>query len=73
MKKNNMNLLERIKAPTSKFFRVVRNAGLCLAAAGGAILAAPVSLPLALVTAGGYLVVAGSVMTAVAQATVDQE
>lgn len=73
MKKSNMQLLERMKAPTSKFFRTIRNAGICLAAAGGAILAAPVALPVGIVAVGGYLVVAGSVMSAVAQATVDKE
>lgn len=73
MEKKNMTLVERLTAPTSKFFRIVRNVGLCLAAAGGAIIAAPVTLPAALVTVAGYLTVAGSVMTAVAQATVDGE
>lgn len=71
MQKKEMNLIERLVAPTSKFFRVIRNVGLCLAAAGGAIIAAPVVLPVGLVTVAGYLTVAGSVMTAVAQATVD--
>ena len=65
-----MTLIERLKAPTPKFFRVLRNIGLCLAAAGGAILAAPVALPAALVAAGGYIVVAGTVATAVSQAAV---
>lgn len=68
-----MTLVERLTAPTSKFFRIVRNIGLCLAAAGGAIIAAPVTLPTTLVTVAGYLTVAGSVMTAIAQATVDGE
>jgi hypothetical protein len=73
MEKKNLTLVERLTAPTSKFFRIVRNVGLCLAAAGGAIIAAPVTLPATLVTIGGYLTVAGSVITAVAQATVDGE
>ncbi len=73
MEKKNLTLVERLTAPTSKFFRIVRNVGLCLAAAGGAIIAAPVTLPVTLVTVAGYLTVAGSVMTAVAQATVDGE
>lgn len=73
MEKKNLTLVERLTAPTSKFFRIVRNVGLCLAAAGGAIIAAPVTLPAALVTVAGYLTVAGSVITAVAQATVDGE
>lgn len=73
MKRSNISLIERLKAPTSKFFKTVRNIGLCLAAAGGAIIAAPVSLPVGIVTIGGYLVVAGSVMSAVSQATVEEE
>jgi hypothetical protein len=73
MEKKNLTLVERLIAPTSKFFRIVRNVGLCLAAAGGAIIAAPVTLPVTLVTVAGYLTVAGSVITAVAQATVDGE
>jgi ABC-type xylose transport system permease subunit len=69
-----MNIINRVKAPTPKFFKVLRNIGLTLAAAGGAILTAPIALPVAVVTMGGYLVVAGSIMSAVSQATVtDQE
>ncbi|MEQ8546262.1 MAG: DUF5675 family protein, partial [Cyclobacteriaceae bacterium] len=63
-----MNIIHRVKAPTPKFFKVLRNIGLTLAAAGGAILTAPIALPVAVVTLGGYLVVAGSVMSAVSQA-----
>ncbi|PZX20137.1 hypothetical protein LX69_00591 [Breznakibacter xylanolyticus] len=68
-----MGLVERMKAPTSKFFRVVRTVGISLAAVGGALLAAPVALPVGLVTAAGYVALAGGVMTAVAQASVDGE
>ena len=73
MEMKEMNLVERLTAPTSKFFRIIRNVGLCLASVGGAIIAAPIALPLTLVTVAGYLTVAGSVMTAVAQATVEGE
>lgn len=73
MEKKEMTLTERLVAPTSKLFRVIRNVGLCLAAAGGVVIASPVALPTIIVTVGSYLVVAGSVMTAVAQATVDGE
>jgi uncharacterized membrane protein HdeD (DUF308 family) len=68
-----MKLAERLKAPTPNFFRVLRNVGLVLAAAGGALLTAPVALPVAVVTVGGYLTVAGGVMTAVSQSAVDGE
>lgn len=68
-----LTLMERLTAPTSKFFKAIRTVGICLAAVGGAIIAAPVALPAAIVTVAGYLTVAGSVMTAVAQATVEGE
>jgi hypothetical protein len=73
MEKKEMSLVERLTAPISKFFKTIRNIGLCLAAVGGAIMAAPVALPAVVVTVAGYLTVAGGVMTAVAQATVDGE
>jgi uncharacterized membrane protein HdeD (DUF308 family) len=68
-----MHIIERVKAPTPKFFRVLRTIGLVLAAAGGTILAAPIALPAAVITVGGYLAVAGGVVTAVSQVTVDGE
>jgi len=68
-----MTLVERLKSPTPKFFRTIRKIGLSVAAIGGALLAAPVGLPVALVTMAGYLTVAGGVMTAVAQAAVENE
>ena len=73
MANKGLSLVQRLTAPTSKFFRIVRNVGLCLAAVGGAIIAAPIALPMTIVTVAGYLTVAGSVMTAVAQATVEGE
>ena len=73
MANKGLSLVQRLTAPTSKFFRIVRNVGLCLAAVGGAIIAAPIALPVTIVTVAGYLTVAGSVMTAVAQATVEGE
>lgn len=62
-----MSIIERFTAPTPKFFRVLRNIGLCLAATGGVLIAAPVAIPSSLVTIGGYLIVAGSVATSICQ------
>lgn len=66
-----MTIIERAKAPTPKFFKVLRNIGLALAAAGGALLTAPISLPAGIVALGGYLTVGGTVLTAVSQVTVE--
>ena len=68
-----MKIIERYKKPTPKFFRVLRNIGIALATAGGAIIAAPVSIPAAIVTIATYMTVAGTVATAVSQAVVSDE
>lgn len=68
-----MNVLERAQAPTPKFFKALRSIGLIIAAIGGAIVTAPVALPVAVVTIGGYLTVAGGVLSAISQITVDDK
>jgi len=67
-----MNIIDRAKAPTPKIFKVLRNAGLVLATVGGVLLTAPVVLPATIITVGGYLTVAGGVLSAVSQITVDE-
>ena len=68
-----MTIVERAKAPTPKFFRVLRRIGLALLGISGTIVAAPVLLPAAVVTAAGYVAVAGGVLSAVSQITVDDK
>jgi uncharacterized membrane protein HdeD (DUF308 family) len=68
-----MNIIKRVKTPTPKFFKVLRNIGLALAAVGGTILAAPIALPVLITTVGGYLAVAGGVLSAVSQLTTTEE
>ena len=68
-----MNILKRAKAPTPKFFKVLRNLGLALAAIGGTILAAPIALPVVLTSAAGYLTVAGGVLSAISQLTTKED
>ena len=60
-----------MQAPTPGIFKMLRTAGLVLASIGGAIITAPVSLPAIVLSVGGYLAVAGAVMSAVSQITVD--
>jgi len=62
-------ILNRASAPTPKFFKVLRTIGLALAAVGGTILAAPVALPVIVTTIGGYVAVAGAVLTTASQLT----
>ena len=68
-----MKLIDRLTAPTPKFFRVLRNVGLGLAAAGGILVASPIAIHPIVVTIGGYMIVAGSVATAVSQAVTTSE
>ena len=68
-----MNILERYKKPTPKFFKTLRNIGIALATAGGAIIAAPISMPAIVVTIATYMTVAGTVATAVSQAVVTDD
>ena len=68
-----MNIVERAKAPTPKFFKILRSIGLALLGISGSIVAAPVVLPAAVVTAAGYVAVAGGVISAISQITVDDE
>ncbi|MCK6607730.1 MAG: hypothetical protein L6Q46_05420 [Flavobacterium sp.] len=62
-------IINRAKAPTPKFFKVLRTVGLALAAVGGTILAAPIALPAIVTTIGGYIAVAGGVLSAASQLT----
>ncbi|MFE3866989.1 hypothetical protein ACFX5E_02755 [Flavobacterium sp. LS2P90] len=68
-----MNIVKRVKAPSPKFFKVLRNIGLALAAVGGVILTAPIALPVVIGSIGGYLAVVGSVLSAVSQLTTSYE
>ncbi|WP_338378897.1 hypothetical protein [uncultured Flavobacterium sp.] len=62
-------IVNRVTSPTPKFFKVLRNVGLALAAVGGTILAAPIALPVLVTTIGGYMAIAGGVLTATSQLT----
>lgn len=67
-------LVERAQAPTPKFFKVLRNLGIVLAAIGGTVATAPVALPALIISAGGYIALAGGVISAVSQlSTKDDE
>jgi uncharacterized membrane protein YeiH len=68
-----MNVVERAKAPTPSFFKILRAIGLALLTISGSLIAAPIVLPATVVTVAGYLAVAGGVISAVSQITVDDK
>ena len=73
MKNRNMNVVERALAPTPKWFKILRTVGIALATIGGTIIAAPVALPVGLVSGAGYLVLGGSIISVVSQTAVKSE
>lgn len=64
------NLKKRWKAKTPDFWKKVQKVGLTSGAVGAVLVAAPVTLPVSLITIGGYLVTAGSLTAALSQLTV---
>jgi uncharacterized membrane protein HdeD (DUF308 family) len=66
-------IIERATAPTPKFFKVLRTIGMALATVGGIVLTAPIALPVIVTTIGGYITVAGGVLSAVSQLTVEKD
>ena len=68
-----LTLAQRVVAPTPKFFRILRTIGVVVGLVGASILASPVALPAAIVTIGGYLALAGSIVTGVSQTAVGKE
>lgn len=63
--------IERLKAPTPKHFKKLRNIGLILATIATTIAAAPMALPAVVIKIAGYLAVAGGVASAVSQSAVE--
>lgn len=70
---NLLQVQQRAKAPMPPFFKKLRNAGLALAAISAALLASPVALPLIVTQAAGYITLAGGVIGAVSQLTVQAD
>jgi hypothetical protein len=68
-----MSIPERMSSPTPPFFAKLRNWGLILVAISGAVLSTPVELPPLLVKIAGYVAVAGTVASAVAQAVTPKD
>ena len=68
-----MNIIQRVVAPTPRFFRKMRNIGLILAAISTTIVTAPIALPAAVIMIAGYAAVGSAVLSAVSQVTVITE
>jgi hypothetical protein len=63
------NLKERWKAKTPLFWKKIQRVGIIAGAIGGALLTAPISLPVSIVSGATYLVVIGTTTAALSQLT----
>jgi hypothetical protein len=64
-----MELIDRIKAPTPKFWRKFRNTAGVIAGIAGALIVAPIALPVGVITALTYVAVVGGAVAGTAQLT----
>lgn len=64
-----MEIKERWKAKTPKFWKKVQQVGIVAGTLGATIIALPIALPAAIITVGGYLIAAGTVTATLSQLT----
>jgi hypothetical protein len=62
-----MKIIERLKAPTPKFWKKVQRIGITIGGLGAILIAPPIGLSLV----GGYLITAGSVIGVLSQLTIE--
>jgi hypothetical protein len=63
------NLKDRWKAKVPEFWKKVQKVGIVAGVIGGALLAAPISLPATIITGATYLVVIGTTTATLSQLT----
>ncbi len=67
------SFLERAQTNTPPFFKKLRLIGLIAVSIGTTILMAPIAVPAVLTTYAGYVLLGGTVLTAVSQVTINEE
>jgi hypothetical protein len=65
------NLQQRWNAKTPTFWKKMQKIGIIAGTIGGIIIASPVALPALLISASGYLLLAGTVTATLSQLTVE--
>jgi hypothetical protein len=66
-----MSMKERWSAPTPKFWKRVQRIAITVGAVAGVIIAAPITLPAAVVTVATYAITAGTVAATLSQLTIE--
>lgn len=67
------SILERAQTKTPPFFKKLRLVGLVAVTIGTTIMVAPIAIPAAITTIAGYVLLGGTVLTAVSQVTINEE
>ena len=65
------NLQQRWSSKTPTFWKKMKKIGIIAGTIGGIIIASPIALPALLVSASGYLILAGTVTATLSQLTVE--
>jgi hypothetical protein len=68
-----MEIVNRMKAPTPKFFQKIKKIGIFLTGISALVIAAPIAMPALLVAIAGYAAVAGSTAIFVSSLTTDKD
>ena len=66
-----MSIAQRWSAPTPKFWKRVQKIAIKIGAIAGVIVAAPITLPIAVVTVASYAITVGTVAATLSQLTVE--
>lgn len=66
-----MSIAQRWSAPTPKFWKRVQKIAITIGAIAGVIVAAPITLPVAVVTVASYAITVGTVAATLSQLTVE--
>jgi len=66
-----MSIRQRWSAKTPKFWKKVQKVAITIGAIAGVIIAAPITLPVAVVTVASYAITVGTVAATLSQLTVE--
>ena len=66
-----MSIKQRWSAKTPKFWKKVQKVAITIGAIAGVIIAAPITLPVAVVTVAAYAITVGTVAATLSQLTVE--
>jgi hypothetical protein len=67
------SILERAQTETPPFFKKMRLIGLVAVTIGTTIMMTPIAVPAALTAIAGYVLLGGTVLTAISQVTINEE